>query len=59
MFKFVWLDGKTESMKGKNVADAFSKLGYNQSSVKALDHYEETKKVIVNNTNHNGFPMIQ
>jgi hypothetical protein len=43
LFKFHWLDGKTDEGYGLTVADAFTKLGYGNGAMGALDYYEELK----------------
>lgn len=40
-FKLFWLDGKTEIVHGKDIADAFAKAGYSRGALRALDHFEE------------------
>jgi hypothetical protein len=40
-FKLHWLSGKTETITGLTIADAFRKAGYGQGSIRALDYYEE------------------
>lgn len=40
-FIFHWLDGKVETSKGANPADAFMHLGYGNGAISALDYYEE------------------
>lgn len=42
-FKLVWQDGKTEIVKGNNIADAFSKAGYGGGAIRALDYFKELK----------------
>lgn len=39
-FKLYWLDGKTEIVAGRDIADAFSRAGYGAGAVRALDYYE-------------------
>lgn len=36
-FTLFWLDGKSELVKGKTVADAFTQAGYGAGAVRALD----------------------
>lgn len=43
-FKLYWLGGKTEIIKGKNIADAFTHAGYSAGAIRALDYYEEIKR---------------
>lgn len=43
VFKFHWLDGKTEIGKGSSVSIAFMSLGYSGGALRALDYYEEEK----------------
>lgn len=40
-FRFHWRDGKTSDGDGKDVADAFTRLGYGAGAVAALDYHEE------------------
>lgn len=40
-FRFHWLGGKTEVGSGRNVAEAFSSLGYGSGALPALDYFEE------------------
>lgn len=40
-FTLFWLDGKREVLKGKDPADAFSKRGYGNGALKALDFYRD------------------
>ena len=40
-FKLHWLDGKTEIIKGENIANAFMKAGLGEGSLSALDYYEQ------------------
>ncbi len=41
-FKLYWLcAGKTEIVKGKDIAEAFTNAGYSAGAIKALDWYEE------------------
>jgi ribosome modulation factor len=42
-FMLVWRDGKTETISGKDIADAFSKAGYGAGAIGALDYYKEVK----------------
>lgn len=42
-FKFVWNDGKEEIGKGRDAADALTRLGYGGGAVRALDYYQEIK----------------
>jgi len=42
-FKLFWLDGKTEKVKGNSIADAFTKAGYGNGALPALNYYEEIK----------------
>lgn len=45
MKKFVlyWLDGKTETVEGSDIADAFRRAGYGGGAIRALDWFEEIK----------------
>lgn len=43
IFKLYWLGGKTETVTGSNIADAFRNAGYGGSAINALDWYEEIK----------------
>jgi hypothetical protein len=43
-FKLFWLDGKEEIVKGNSIADAFSKAGYGNGAIRALDYYKEIKE---------------
>jgi hypothetical protein len=38
-----WLDGKTETVKGSDIADAFSRAGYGAGAIRALDWYDIVK----------------
>jgi len=40
-FKLHWLGGRTETIKGKSIADAFMLAGYGGGASNALDWYEE------------------
>ena len=42
-FILYWLDGKSEEVKGNSIGDAFTKAGYSQGAIAALDYYEEKK----------------
>ena len=42
-YRLFWLDGKTEEISGDNIADAFTKAGYDSGDLSALDYYEEIK----------------
>lgn len=43
-FRFHWIGSKkTDEGKGKNVADAFTRLGFGAGAMEALDFYEEVK----------------
>lgn len=37
-FQFVWLDGKVQDSYGRDVADAFRRLGYSAGAMRALDY---------------------
>lgn len=45
MSKFIlfWLDGKKEVIKGKDIADAFSRAGYGGGALRALDFYDSAE----------------
>ena len=43
-FKLYWLSGKTETIEGDSISDAFTHAGYGQGAVRALDWYEEIDK---------------
>lgn len=45
-----WYDGKTEMVKGYDIADAFRRAGYGSGAVTALDYYELVKEDINNAT---------
>jgi len=38
-----WLTGKTETVEGTSIADAFNRAGYGAGALPALDWYEEVK----------------
>lgn len=40
-YSFYWKDGTVDTKEGKNVAEAFTKLGYGAGAVAALDYTEE------------------
>jgi hypothetical protein len=40
LYRFWWKTGKWEESHGKNVAEAFSRLGYGAGAIAALDYYE-------------------
>ena len=40
-YKLHWLHGKTEVVEGKSIADAFSRAGYGQGALRALDYFKE------------------
>lgn len=39
-FRLHWKDGRTEIVKGDDIADAFSKAGYGRGALTAMDWYE-------------------
>ncbi len=41
LFEFIWRDGKVDRGYGKDVADAFSRLGYGGGAISALDYHRE------------------
>ena len=43
-FIFYWLNGKTDTGQGKDVVDAFSRLGFGNGALPALDYFEEVKE---------------
>ncbi|MHB9148338.1 MAG: hypothetical protein ACYC2U_08260 [Candidatus Amoebophilus sp.] len=43
LFRFYWLDGKTEESRGYTAADAFTRLGYGAGAIAALDYWKEIK----------------
>lgn len=49
-YKFVFIDGTTETGVGVSPAEAFSKLGYGLGAMKALDYFREFIYVRVKNT---------
>lgn len=42
-FKLYWLSGRTETIEGTDIADAFTHAGYSAGAVRVLDWYEEIK----------------
>lgn len=40
-FRFHWRDGKIDEGDGRDVADAFSRLGYGGGAIRALDWHED------------------
>jgi len=40
LFRFHWRDGKKHEGYGRDVADAFSRLGFGGGAIRALDYYE-------------------
>ncbi len=42
-YRFHWSYGETEEGWGKDVADAFTRLGYGAGAIRALDYYEVIK----------------
>ena len=42
-FVLYWLDGKVEEIQGYSIADAFSRAGYGNGAIRALDYWEEKK----------------
>jgi hypothetical protein len=45
LFRFHWRSGKPSEGRGRDVADAFSRLGYGAGAVRALDYYEIVSEV--------------
>ena len=46
-FRFYWLDGSVNEGDGLNVEDAFTRLGFGQGAVRALDYYEEIEPLLI------------
>jgi hypothetical protein len=42
-YRFHWLDGSVDEGYGRNVADAFTRLGYGAGALAALDYHEGVK----------------
>lgn len=42
-FRLIWLNGKSEIVKGTSIADAFTRAGYGAGALGALDYYETVK----------------
>jgi len=40
-FRVYWLDGKKEIIEGSDIANAFTRAGYGQGAVAAVNYYEE------------------
>ena len=40
-FELHWLGGKTEVVRGHDIADAFRRAGYGNGAIRALDYFEE------------------
>ena len=40
-YRFYWLDGTTNEGEGRDVADAFTRLGYGAGAIRALDYHKE------------------
>lgn len=40
-YRFVWLDKKEHTGYGRDVADAFTRLGFGAGAMPALDYYED------------------
>lgn len=56
-YRFHWLDGKVEEGEGRDVADAFTHLGYGAGALRVLDWHEEVKtykKIIPKEEKSNG-----
>lgn len=43
-FQFIWKNGDIDEAEGRNVAEAFTSLGYGAGALGALDYYKEIKK---------------
>ena len=42
-FYLFWLDGKQEVVEGHSIEDAFTRAGYGQGAVSALDFFSKSK----------------
>jgi len=42
-FKIHWLDGKTQTIEGRDFKDAFMRAGYGAGAVRAIDFYNVIK----------------
>ena len=43
LFRFYWLDGKVEELRGRGAADALNRAGYGNGALRALDFWEQVK----------------
>lgn len=46
-----WLDGKTETVTGTDIANACNQAGIGTGALQALDYYEEKKEKKIRNVN--------
>lgn len=44
LFRFHWLDGKVEELRGHGAADALNRAGYGQGAIRALDYWERVEE---------------
>lgn len=43
-FVLYWLDGTSEKVHGRTIAEAFALAGYGGGAIRALDYYKEIKE---------------
>lgn len=44
LFRFHWLDGRVQELRGHGAADALNRAGYGQGAIRALDYWERVEE---------------
>lgn len=44
LFRFHWLDGKVEELRGHSASEALNRAGYGQGAIRALDYWERVEE---------------